>query len=208
MLRRSTLIVLIVFLVLVGVVLYLQYAEGNQDAVDSTANADFSDGGDAASDLNATVQAYEELLDFDPNAVTGLRVEAADGRTVVIKKDEDGAFVLAAPETPAEMTDAVRIFDALDTLSRLEVAFDLDPQLELDVLGLDDAGYEVILFLEGDEQIDFLVGAETPPKTGYYVQVAGDTPKAVGKLAVDNLLAFFDDPPVVPTPTLEPQETE
>ena len=209
MLRRSTLIVLIAFLLLVGVVVYLQYADRNPgSAAESTPNADFLTGGeDTASSVNATVQAFEDLFDFDSNAVTGLRVVAADGRTLVMEKNEAGAFVLTEPQTPVEFTDAPRIFQTIDALSRVEVAFDMG-QVALSAVGLDDPAYQVTFTLEDGTQVDLLVGDLTPPQTGYYVQLPGDTPKAVGKTAIDDLLAFFVDPPVVPTPTPEPQEAE
>ncbi|MBN2501770.1 MAG: DUF4340 domain-containing protein [Anaerolineales bacterium] len=196
MLRRSTLIVLIVFLVLVGVAVYVQYFREEAPAPTEEALV-----------LDATVPVYEDLFDFDPTAVTGLRIDAADGRALVIEKNEDGAFVLVEPETSVELTDAVRIFDAIDTLARVEITFDLDPQIGLDALGLDDPDYEVTLSLEDGEEVDLLIGDQTPPKTGYYVQLAGDSPKAVSMYAIDNLLAFFDDPPAMPTPTPEPEIT-
>ena len=100
MLRRSTLIVLIVFLVLMGVVVYLQYADEHPGTTaESTPNADFLSGSDATANTNATVQAFEELFDFPADAVTGLQVVAADGRTLVMEKNADGAFVLTCAIT-------------------------------------------------------------------------------------------------------------
>ena len=81
MLRRSTLIVLIVFLVLVGVVVYLQYFPPEEETPEAT-----------TSDAIATIQIPEQLFDFIPVEVSGLRVDAADGRSLVIEKDEEGAF--------------------------------------------------------------------------------------------------------------------
>ncbi len=194
MLRRSTLIVLIVFLVLVGVAVYLQYFHEEAPVIPT----------EEVSVLDATIPVPEDLFDFDPNAVTGLRIDAADGRVVEIEKNEDDAFVLVEPETNAEMTDALRIFDAIDTLARVEIDFNLDPQMALSAFGLDEAAYEVTLSLEDGEDVSFKIGDQVPTKTGYYVQLVDSTPKVVGLYAIDNLLTFFDDPPAIPTPTPEP----
>jgi hypothetical protein len=184
MIRRNTVIVLVVFLVVLATAIYLQK---------------FPPGDDEVVMGSQTPDAPEFLFDFAVEDVSGMTIEDDQERRVTVQKDEDGAFVLLEPAVSRESTDAVTIFNAIISLAGTEVTVDLDSPPAPDVIGLDEPAYKITLSFEDGKDILLLVGDETLTKTGYYVTLEdSDMPKVVARYPIDTLLGWLDAAPIVP----------
>jgi len=180
--RRSTWVVVGVFLALVAVYTLL----GQREEVATPTPA---------------VTPVPSLLDLDPTTVIGLSIERpADGTVVSVVKRESGWQV--EPEGQADEGQVLSALFALSDASELKA---LDPTTALAPLGLDSPQAVVTIRLQGGEAWRLEVGAATPIGSGYYVRLDEDAPRVVDSYVIDALLAWLETPPLAPpTPTPTP----
>jgi hypothetical protein len=183
--KRSTWIVLVIFLAMVGLMYYLTQ---NKPAVDD--------------ETEATPVAPAEFLFTDTDGLpTGIDIQSTAGEQVSINRNEAGAWVLKQPiEAEADQGSAEAAASQLTSLrivSRPEVA-------PADA-GLDQPSYIMTVELTGGTVKTVRIGDITPTESGYYTSVEdnGDV-LIVSKTGLDALLTLVSSPPFVPTQTPVP----
>ncbi|MEA3351723.1 MAG: DUF4340 domain-containing protein [Chloroflexota bacterium] len=191
MIRRSTLIVLVVFLVLLGFVLYWQ--NWGQEA-----SAD-----DALSAV-PTLAPKAAIFDLPEEAfVVGVRIESADGNLVEVSRDDaESAWVLLQP-SHQEDTDSQQIQLMADQLVTLRESSSLETSLSLGVTGLESPVYTITLKLDDGQQENLFVGDVTITGSSYYVRVDDGSPQVVSKYSLDAALNMLETLPLLPTPMPE-----
>jgi len=188
--RRSTAIVLLLFLILVGVYYYVSQRE-------------------PAAGIAVTVEPTEQvsyLFWAEDGVPNNLRLKSKTGEIVELARNAENAWTLNLPfeasadqassEAAASQVTSIRITDFLPNLDPKEV-------------GLDDPAYTLtVKFSSGVERIAG-IGVLTPTEKGYYVSRNGEI-VIVNRSGIDALLGLLTNPPYAETPTpspLPPTET-
>jgi len=184
--KRSTWIMLVIFLALVGVFFYLNQRE-------TTASE--------SEDASATVAPVEYLINENDGLPNSIEIKSNSGDQVHIERNEAGEWVLKQPiQTEANQGSAEAAasqLTALRIVSRPEVA-------PADA-GLNHPSYEITVKLTGGTVKNVRIGDLTPTKNGYYTSVDdNDEVLIVSKTGLDSLLVLLTSPPYVSTPTPEP----
>ena len=184
MIRRSTLIVLLLFVALLAVVFYLQRSDTMQEA-------------------EATPSEENPLLFSLDSEITSLRLEHVGSGVVEIEKDQDGIWQLVWPQ--AEATDIAAVEAGISQLLSLRIVSALGQELGLAEAGLSPPVYRVLIRLADGSQELMAVGKETPTGSGYYVQVTNRGMFVISKFSLDPFLRLVDQPPFQPTATAQPE---
>jgi hypothetical protein len=184
MIRRSTWIVLIIFIILVVIVLIWQRVQVNKQAtITPTPAANY-------------------LLNLEGKKITGIAITGPTGQSVVANKGTDGNWVLMEPS--GQPADSSRIDAAIGSVSRLQVVSNLTKVVDLETLGLNPASTTIELILDDGTRMNVFVGNLTPTQTGYNVFMNGQPLKIVERFGLEDVLAILDNPPILqPTPTGE-----
>jgi len=181
--KRSTWIVLIVFLALIGVMIYLDQKENAPEAVSGTPTLP-----------------PEKLLSETDGAVTGIELSDREGRSVKLVKDGEQWRLEKPIETEANQglaEEAVAQLAVLRILSKPGVA-------PADA-GLVSASYKLTLTTASGAKKEILIGDLTPSNSGYYAQEVGSQAVIVlEKYGVDALQNLLTSPPYLNTPTPSP----
>ena len=191
MIKRSTWIVLAVFVVALAaaIVIQRQAPETGQEEALPT----------------AVVQ--PNLLPVGLSDIRGLRLEqTATGQVVELALDESGTWQLLQP--PEGEADATLVENSLTTLTNLRVQTALESAVDLAIFGLVQPAYRLRLETAAGETLNLLVGDQTPTANGYYVRLDGALPQVVNKFSLDSFLKLLDEPPLLPTPTPEAEVIE
>jgi hypothetical protein len=183
--KRSTWIVLVIFLALVGLMYYLSQNKPVENE-----------------EADTTPVAPVEFLFTDTDGLpTSIDIQSAAGEQVSINRNEAGVWVLKQPiEAEADQGSAEAAATQLTSLrivSRPEVA-------PVDA-GLDQPSYIITVELTGGTVKTVRIGDITPTESGYYTSVEdnGDV-LIVSKTGLDALLTLVTSPPFVPTQTPAP----
>jgi hypothetical protein len=183
MIRRSTWLVLLLFLVVLGGGLYFQKYQSENQA-----------------QITPTAQFKLFLAGIDKNQITGFSIESSSGQKFSAAKGQDGNWSVAG--FTAADTDLSGIDDMLTKITSLSVLAELSEAPEEDVIGLAPPVYVFKVTLQNGTQQTALLGTSTPTKSGYYARLEEGSPVVLGKYAVDNLLTFLEHPPIAtPIPT-------
>jgi hypothetical protein len=183
--KRSTWIVLVVFLALVGFMLYLNQKEPA-----------------ASEELEATPVVPAEFLFAETDGLpTSIDITSQTGEQVHIERNAAGAWVLKQPiETEANQgaaEAAASQLTALRIVSRPEVA----PA----EAGLAQPSYVMTVELTGGTVKVVRIGDLTPTNSGYYSSVnASNEVLIVSKTGLDALLTLVMSPPYANTPAPTP----
>jgi hypothetical protein len=183
--KNSTVVVLVIFLALVGLVLYLNQKEP------------------AADELDVPSPAPVEFLFSDSDGLlTSIDIKSETGEQVVIARNDAGAWVLEQPiETEADQASAEAAASQMTALrieSRLEVA----PE----AAGLVPPSYTLTVGLAGGAVKTVRIGDLAPTGIGYYARIEGNNETLIiSRTGLDALLTLLESPPYVePTPTSMP----
>lgn len=186
--RRSTLIFLLLFVALAGVYYYLNNRE-------------------APAEIEVTFEPEDVvtyLFSAEDGVPTSIRLESKDGTVVEVARNAENAWVLTQPIEAAANQGSVEAAASQVTTMRI---LDTLPDIELDVVGLDDPEYELkVTFEEVERTVS--IGVITPTGNGYYVLDANGEVVIVTAAAVDGLLNLLSNPPYLETPTPSPTATE
>ncbi len=188
MLRKNTLILIGVFVVLVTAMVLLQR---NREQNPTLPESDVP-----------TVPPPTYLFGFASETVVGVLVEGEAGQVIELVKDANGTWLLVQPLTLPEGTDQTSITSTISQLGTIRVLNELANPPGLEVIGLETPTSSVILTLASGETTTVQIGASSPTGNGYYVRVNGASPKLVDKFLFDRLTGFLTTPPVLPTPVL------
>jgi hypothetical protein len=194
MIRRSTIVYLVLLLALVGVYVYLN------NRAEPAANTE----------LTATIEPTAEvsyLFPAEAGTPSSIRMEAKSGEIVEIARDAENAWVLIQPiEAKADQGMAEAAASQVTTTRILDRVPDIDPQ----VVGLEVPEYILTIKFTSGVERTVEIGNVTPSESGYYVRDANDEVVIVSRGAIDSLLGLLQNPPYLETPTpspLPPTET-
>lgn len=182
MLRRSTLVVLFLFVVLLGIAVYLQ-----RNPLPKT------------DESLSTPTPAPSLFSVGAEAIVSFGVESGDQKSVMLRRVEGNGWELTSPIQ--DVADAGKVDSGLSQFSSVKILRQLDPVPALSAMGLDAPMYKISLMLDDNRTLIVEVGSETPTGSGYYLRLDGGAPVVVSKYSVDTIIGFLENPPVLPTPT-------
>lgn len=182
--KRSTWVVLVIFLALVGLLLYLNQREAPAETSDST-----------------PTESVEYLLSTTDGLPTSIAIEAKSGEQVAIERNEAGEWVLKQPiETEANQGSAEAAASQLSALRILS-----RPEVAPGEAGLVKPSYVMTVKLTGGAVKVVRIGDLTPTNSGFYTNIEGsDEIMIVGKTGLDSLLTLVTSPPFVEPQTPNP----
>src|SRR5512138_341759 len=194
MIRRSTIVYIVLLLVLLGAWYFLK------NRPEATADAE------ATITAQPTSVEISYLFPAEDGTPSSIRMEAKTGETVEVARDAENAWVLVEPaKVKADQASAEAAASQITTIQVLDsVPEDVAPA---------DVGLEVpeyvltIKFTSGTERT-IAVGVVTPSESGYYARDAAGKIVIVSKDAIDSLLMLLQNPPYAETPTPSPIPTE
>jgi hypothetical protein len=187
MIRRSTWIALIVFVVaLAGAIWYAR------------------SGGSSAQSADATPTAAP-LWSFASRDIMSMKIEDLEtGDIVQAHRNASPGWVL---DQPKDLADVGRLEIAADTLASL-VPSDSSPDADLAAFGLDNPSYRISVSLRDGSSDQLLVGQTSPTGDVVYVKLpSSGTVYFVSSYTLGNVTAMTGDPPIAtptPRPTLTP----
>jgi hypothetical protein len=182
--RRSTWIVVVIFLALAGLLIYLNQNNPPSEETEATPTG-----------------TVEYLFSETDGLPTSIAIESGTGEQVAIERNEGGQWVLKQPiEAEAEQGSAEAAatqLSALRILSRPEVAFQ--------DAGLVEPSYVMTVKLTAGTEEVVRIGDLTPTSSGYYANIEGkDEVLILDKTSLDALLTLVTSPPYAETPTPVP----
>lgn len=194
MIRRSTIVYIVLLLVLVGAYYFLKNRPETTSGAEATTTA-----------VPTSVE-ISYLFPAEDGTPSSIRMEAKAGETVEVARDAENAWVLIEPaKTKADQASAEAAASQITTIQVLDsVPEDVAPA---------DVGLEVpeyvltIKFTSGTERT-IAVGVITPSESGYYARDTAGKIVIVSKDAIDSLLGLLQNPPYAETPTPNPTPTE
>jgi hypothetical protein len=188
MIRRSTVVYIIVLLAVIAVYLYVN---GRKQPAEPEATP---------------VPDISYLFPAEEGSPSSIRIQAKAGETVELARNSEGAWALKQPvETGAEQAASEAAASQVMTMRILEKIPKIDPAL----VGLKDPEYILTAkFKDGTERTAH-IGVVTPTESGYYVQdSSGGDVLIISKSSVDALLGLLTAPPYLASPTPSPVPIE
>ncbi len=177
MVRRTTWIVLILFLGLLAFSLYWQNRnKDNQGEVTPS-------------------PVIQSLLDIKSDEITNLRIEDERGGTVEIKHVEGNGWILVVPKS--EATDSKAVDGMVNQFVSLHVISTIDPAPPDDATGLKNPEYKIHLRVKDGRQMIVNVGVQTATGSGYYVKLDDGFVKVVDKIGLETVTNLIYQPPVL-----------
>lgn len=192
MIRRSTVVYIVILLALAGAYYYLNNRE------------------QPVADIEVTPEATQETVSYLFTATDGtpssIHISAKSGEVVEVARDADNAWVVMLPvEGAAEQGSAEAAASQVTTMRVLESI----PEIDLDLVGLTDPKYTLNVKFSSGQERTVNVGVITPTESGYYVQDAsGGNVLIVSRSALDSLLGMLTLPPYLETPIPSPMPQE
>lgn len=182
MIRTSTVVYVVLLLGLVGAYLYLRNREQPAD-IELTAEPELQ---------------VSYLFTEEAGTPTSIRLEGRSGETVEMARDAEGAWALTEPiEAKANQGSAEAAASQITTMRVLDTV----PDVDLDIVGLEDPEYVLTIGFTGGGERTVAVGVMTPTESGYYVRDTDGKVIIVSRSAIDALLGLLDNPPYLETPT-------
>ena len=191
MIRRSTVVYIVVLIAMVGTYFYLK--NRNQTEPDVTATVE-------------PTQEVSYLFTEDSGVPSSIRIKAETGETIELARGADNAWGLTEPfEAKADQASSEAAASQITTMRIL----DRIPEIDLEVVGLKSPAYTITIGFTGNltssKERTLNIGVVTPSENGYYVQDgASKEVLIVSKSAVDALLGLLTTPPYLETPTPSP----
>ena len=187
MIRRSTVVYIVLLLALAGAYYYLNNRNKTAD-IEVTAEA-----------TSEVAQAY--LFTAEDGTPSSIRIESKTGDTVEVARGADNAWAVIQPmEAKADQAAVEAAATQITTISILDTVPDIDPK----IVGLETPeGVLTVKFTNGGERtVD--IGVITPTESGYYVRNTEGKVVIVSKSAIDSLLGMLIAPPYLETLTPSP----
>lgn len=188
MIRKSTWIVLLIFMSVLAVLIWFERTSQDQ-----------------AIEMLPT-SASIKFLNVQEQELVGLTIQSMDGKYYELERPVQGEWSFVKPE-PAQ-ADTAALQSALSQFLASQVISSPASLPGLDALNLENALYKVLLLSQDGSKIVINVGKETPTGSGYYVLASNQNQVVVvNKYGLDALLSLLETPPYLPTPTLETDVT-
>jgi hypothetical protein len=179
--RRSTIVFLLLLVAMAGLYYYLNNRETPADI---------------ALTLEPEAQ-ISYLFTAEDGLPTSIRIEAKTGGEVEVRRGADNAWTLILPiEAPADQAAVEAAATQATTLRILDTVPEVDPE----IVGLDDPEYILTIEFTNDVERKAEIGVITPTESGYYVRNEAGETVIVSKSSVDALLGLLTNPPYLETP--------
>jgi len=193
MIRRSTLIVLIVFVLLLAGALILP---GQLDKLQPAASA---------------TPTKAQLVSSGSSEIARIRLSNRRGESVEIAQ-QNGAWQVVSP--PGKEITAGSLTEIASTLAQVSVLASLPTPPPADATGLSQPDYTIeITMKDGTRQV-VKIGKQTATSSGYYAQADGQPVTVLGAVSIERIIDLFaasNNPtatptaePVTPTPAASP----
>jgi hypothetical protein len=176
MIRRTTWIVLVVFILVLVAALVWQRTQ-DQRAAEAT-----------------PTPAAAYLIDTVGRQVKSVQFSSGQGQKLEIDKGLDGSWVVTEPA--GTEADQARIDQLVNDLGTLQISAKLDTTPGLPSLGLNPAKYRISVDFEDGTPTVVYVGDKTPTQNGYYAYRQGDQVVVVEGFGIDTLIDYLISPPV------------
>jgi len=190
MIRRSTLVLLVIFVALAAGAFFWQRSQEKKATTEATATP-----------------GSQLLFNFETQ-INGLHLERSSGGSLELGRDAQGAWKLISPE--AEVTDIAAVESATGQLISATVLSTLEQSPSLEAAGLAKPVYRLQIDLADGNQVLVYIGNATPTSAGYYVMLTQKGMSGgmlvVSKYSLDPILKLLDNPPVAQTATPESGE--
>ena len=143
----------------------------------------------------------------DLGNATSIEIAPAEGETVRVARNADGAWALELPEkTEADQGQAEAAATQVSSVRILGEIPDADPI----IFGLDIPAYVIKVKFTGGTEHVLEIGDTTPTNSGYYARVDQDKVVILSLSGIESLVNLVASPPYLSTPTptsLPPTET-
>lgn len=190
MIRRSTVVYIIILLAVAGIYLLLRLRERPAE----TASAP------------ETAGEVSYLFAAEEGSPTDILLQARTGEAVELARNTENAWVLKQPvEAAAEQGASEAAAGQVVTLRILERIPKIDPE----VVGLTEPEYFLTVRFNSGTERTVRIGVVTPTESGYYIQESDSGEVLiVSKSSVDAVLRLLTSPPYreTPAPSLSPPE--
>lgn len=189
MIRKQTLILIVVFALLLAGAFYLQ-----KNPLPSTGNTT----------PTATLQP-QLLPGINSSDITSITLKETQGSTTQVTRDAQGIWMMGSEgKQPA---DAGKAEQLRAEIAAAQVTAALPADYDAASLGLKEPAYILTVQTVAGKTIEFQIGSKTPTGSGYYVQIAGQPPVVINSGVVDNIISLVKEIQPTATPTTAP-ETE
>jgi len=185
MIRRSTIVLLLILGIVIGFAIYFNKSKAQQATVSLTTTPE-------------TQASY--LFDATDGQPTNIRVESKTGEVVELARDAKIVWVVKQPLEAAAEQGAVEA--AASQITAMAITDHL-PNINPKDVGLDAPDYKLsVKFTNNVERIT-QIGVVTPTGNGYYVSSGNET-VIVSKSAIDAIVGLLTNPPYAETLTPSP----
>jgi len=189
MIRRSTLVLVIIFVVLAAFTLYWQRSGFGEE------------------DQAPTSTPQVKLIDQEADSIQSIRIQDASGKAAQYDKQPDGSWAYMVE--PLQTAKPEEIVQVINQVVGLRAVNTLESPPAPSAIGFDPAAYQVELKAEGGQNLLLEIGAATVTGSGYYIRTGGKI-YVVNKSAIDQTIEVLNTPPIltpVPTITSTPEGT-
>ena len=187
MIKRSTWIVLLLLVLVIGAYFFLK-----SRPLTSTAPT-------------PTTLGNTYLLSVADDKLVSLRITSSDQRVTLVERDSGGNWKVSLPI--AEDADQSKAEEAETQIGALQIVLKLETSPDLSAIGLDRPAYTIALKFQSGAQHTLEVGNQTPTGSGYYVRYDQGSIYVLSSDGIGSLIALVDLPPYAPTSTPIPNAT-
>jgi len=187
--RRSTIVLILLFLALAGAYYYLNNrAEPADIAITPEPTTEIS-----------------YLFPPEDGLPSGIRIESRTGETVDVERNAENAWMLNLPvEAPADQGSVEAAVSQITTMRILERL----PDIDLEAVGLKVPEHKMVVKFTNGEERTVEIGVITPTESGYYIRGEDGKIVIVSRSSVDPLLGLLTSPPYAATETPPPPTPE
>jgi hypothetical protein len=185
MIRRTTVVYIVLFLALAGAYYYLNHRA-------------------KPADIAVTAEPTSEisyLFTAQDGTPSSIQIQSKAGQAVEIARGADNAWTVTKPsEAKADQAAAEAAATQLSTISVLDIVPNVDPK----IIGLETPEYVLTVKFTNGVERTVAIGVVTPTESGYYVRNTQGKVIIASKSAIDALLELLNNPPYLETLTPSP----
>ena len=190
MVKKSTLILLIIAVVLIVAYVWLQ----NQGGLDFSSHSN-----------EPTATSLPRFIQLESSNLVSLKLTRPEQEDLIISKSADGVWQINVPG--ASVTEG-NIAQIVAEFNAIQVKQQLNLDLDLKTLGLDNPQYSFTLTQSDGTQHIIKIGSANPLNTDYYAQLDAGAPVLVSQGSIDNIVSTLESAATTPTPTPAPTVTD
>ena len=190
MVKKSTLILLIIAVVLIVAYVWLQ----NQGGLDFSSHSN-----------EPTATSLPRFIQLESSNLVSLKLTRPEQEDLIISKSADGVWQINVPG--ASVTEG-NIAQIVAEFNAIQVKQQLNLDLDLKTLGLDNPQYSFTLTQSDGTQHIIKIGSANPLNTDYYAQLDAGAPVLVSQGSIDNIVSTLESAATTPTLTPAPTVTD